>query len=231
MLAREIMTTDVVTVRLGTPVREIAALLSKRQFSGVPVAHEDGRLLGIVSESDLIHHAAIKAEPKGKWWLDSLSDPDAIAAAYAKSHGRTAADVMARHVATIADDATLEDVAEVLGTHNIKRVPVMREGRLVGIITRSDLVRALAKAKSDQVAAPLGNAAVQKAILQGMAEQLWLDASYVNVLVKDHVIELRGYIASTDQRHALQVLAGGIDQSRKINDELEIGLPIVSDFT
>lgn len=230
MLAHEVMTTSVVTVQPDTPVREIAALLSKHGFSGVPVAQEDGRLLGIVSESDLIRHEAIDAEPKGKWWLEGLSDPDAIARTYAKAHGRTASDVMTRHVATIADDATIENVAEVLGSHDIKRVPVMHEGRLVGIITRSDLVRALAKSKSAHFATPIDSGSVQKAILERMSQEPWLDASYVNVLVKQEVVELRGYIASADQGHALQVLVGEIDPSLKVDNRLEIGLPIASDF-
>ena len=123
MRARDIMTTSVLTARLNTPIREIAELLSKRHFSGLPVVDSDGRLLGIVSEGDLIHHSAIGADPKGKWWLDSLADPDAIARAYSKAHGQTAGDVMVRHVATISDEADLEAVATTLEARWHQRNP------------------------------------------------------------------------------------------------------------
>ena len=230
MRARDIMTTSVVTTRPNTSIREIAELLSRRHFSGLPVVDAEGRLLGIVSEGDLIHHSAIGADPKGKWWLDSLAEPDAIARVYSKAHGHTAGDVMVRHVATISDEADLEAVAATLDTHGIKRIPVIRDGRLVGIITRGDLVRALAHANPDGAGAHRDDAAVQKGILGKMAEQSWLDTSYVNVQVREDVVELGGFIASEDQRHSLHVLVGEASPSRKIDDKLEIGLPMVSDF-
>jgi CBS-domain-containing membrane protein len=230
MRARDIMTTSVVTTRPDSSIRDIAVLLSRRQFSGLPVVDAEGRLLGIVSEGDLIHHSAIGADPKGKWWLASLSDPDAIARAYSKAHGQTAGDVMVRHVATISDEADLEAVAATLDTHGIKRIPVIRDGRLVGIITRSDLVHALAYANPAGVGARRDNAAVQKEILGKMAEQSWLDASYVNVQVREDIVELGGFIASEDQRQALHVLVREASPSRKLDDKLKIGLPMVSDF-
>ena len=230
MLARQIMSTPVVTVKPDATVLEIATSLSRRRISGVPVTTKDGRLLGIVSEGDLIHHTAIEADPKGKWWLTSFADADAIARVYAKAHGRTAADLMVRHVATIADDATLEEVAKALDTHGIKRLPVMAEGRLVGIITRGDLVRAIANSGKKSAEARLDNAGVQRAILGKLVEQSWLDAGYINVSVTNDVIELRGYIASGDQRQALQVLVGELDSSRRVDNRVEIGLPIVSEF-
>jgi CBS domain-containing protein len=231
MLARQIMSTPVVTVKPDATVVEIATSLSKRRISGVPVTTNEGQLLGIVSEGDLIRHTAIEADPKGKWWLASLAHPDDIARAYSKAHGRTAADLMVRHVATIADDATLEEVAKALDAHGIKRLPVMSKGRLVGIITRGDLVHAIAAIGKKSVATHLDNAAAQKAILGNLAEQPWLDTSYINISVQDDAVELRGYIASGDQQQALQVLVGEIDPSRRVDNKVEIGLPKVSDFS
>ena len=184
-----------------------------------------------MSEGDLIHHAAIGAEPKGKWWLASLANPDAIARAYAKAHGRRASDVMTRHVATISDEAELSAVAAAFDAQGVKRLPVSRDGHLAGVITRSDLIRALASADASGDAVHRENATVQKAILDKLAEQAWLDGSYVNVQVGSTSVELRGSVASEDQRQALHAIVSEAGASRQIDDKLAIGVPVVSEFT
>lgn len=231
MRARDIMTTPVVTIGPDTSIAEIAALLSEHGFSGVPVVDAKGALIGIVSEGDLIHHAAIGAEPKGKWWLASLANPDAIARAYAKAHGRRASNVMTRRVATISDEAELSAVAAAFDAQGVKRLPVSRDGHLAGVITRSDLIRALASADASGDAVHRENATVQKAILDKLAEQAWLDGSYVNVQVGSTSVELRGLVASEDQRQALHAIVSEAGASRQIDDKLAIGVPVVSEFT
>lgn len=228
MLAREIMTSPVKTVALTTPVAEIAGLLAKSNISGVPVVDKKGGLLGIVSEADLMRHAAPGSVAE-KWWLAGLSNADEAARVFAKAHGRIAADVMTRHVATVQHDATIAEVAEALTSHGVKRLPVMRDGTLAGIITRRDLVRALAKS-GPRPTATLGNAHLQRALLERMAQERWLDASYIAVVVRDDVVELGGYVASADQKRAVEALVGELDQKRRLVNRLEIGLPLVSDF-
>ena len=137
---------------------------------------------------------------------------------------------MVRHVATIADDATLEEVAKALDAHGVKRLPVMSEGRLVGIITRGDLVHAIADVGKKSAETHLNNAGAQKAILGKLSEQSWLDAGYISVSVGDDAVQLRGFIASGDQRQALEILVGEVDPSRKVDNRVEIGLPTVNDF-
>lgn len=229
MLAREIMTSPVTTIGLKTPAREIAAVLAKANISGVPVVDAKGRLLGIVSEADLMRHLAHEGGPAAKWWLSSLAHPDGMARDFAKAHGRTAADLMTRHVASIRADATLSDIADAFVVHGVKRLPVLHGGTLVGIITRRDLIGAMAKVGTPG-AATMGNATLQRALLERMAKEGWLDASYINVLVRDDAIELTGFVPSADQKRALEVLASEIDSKRRIVDKLEIGLPLVSDF-
>lgn len=228
MLAREIMTSPVKTITLTTPVAEIAGQLAKANISGVPVVDKKGGLLGIVSEADLLRHVA-QGSVAEKWWLAGLSNADEAARLFAKAHGRIAADVMTRHVATVQHDATLAEVAEALTSHGVKRLPVMRDGVLAGIITRRDLVRAFAKSGA-QPAVTLGNAHLQRALLERMAQERWLDASYISVLVRDEAVDLSGYVASADQRRAVEALVGDLDQRRKLVNKLEIGLPLVSDF-
>ena len=134
MKAQDVMTREVATVRPETSVREIAALMMEKNISGVPVVSNDGAIVGIVSEGDLLHRAEVGTERKHKWWFQIFADSDAAAREYAKSHGFSARDVMSRYVISVRDDADLRDVADILDSHHIKRVPVLHDGRLVGII-------------------------------------------------------------------------------------------------
>src|SRR5215213_1221626 len=148
LTAADVMTTDVVTVAPDTPVRDVAELLYTRHISGVPVVEHD-RVIGIVSEGDLIGHVAAVGEPRRSWWLSLFSDESLSARDYAKTHGRTARDVMTASVITVDETATLAQIAKTLERHRIKRVPVVRNGRLVGIVTRGNLLQGLATLKPE----------------------------------------------------------------------------------
>ena len=153
MRAMDVMTTGVITVDPDTSVQAIATLLSERGISGVPVVDAADRLLGIVSEGDLLHRVETGTERltrrRRSWWLDTIASDQELARDYVKSHGRTAKDVMTREVISVTDTTDLAEVAMLLETKRIKRVPVLHEGKLVGIVSRANLVRALAVTKSD----------------------------------------------------------------------------------
>jgi CBS domain-containing protein len=144
----DIMTTEVITVALMTSVQEVAKLLSERGISGVPVVDADNQMVGILSEGDLLHRAETGTERvperQRSWWLETLASN--LARDYVKAHARTAQDVMTRDVVSVYETTPLADVATLLETKRIKRVPVLRAGKLVGIVSRANLVRALAAA-------------------------------------------------------------------------------------
>jgi CBS domain-containing protein len=162
MKAHDIMTRDVTTVSPDTSVRDIAALMMEKHISGVPVLTNNGKIIGMVSQSDLLHRAELGTERKHKWWFRTFADSNALAREYAKAHGLKAHDIMSRYVVAVRDDAELRDVADILDSHRIKRVPVVQEGRLVGIITRGDLVRALSQVQISKAAKKIDNAALHK---------------------------------------------------------------------
>ncbi|MDX2155275.1 MAG: CBS domain-containing protein [Hyphomicrobiaceae bacterium] len=223
MKASEIMTKTVVTVTPDTHVKEIAALMSKSRISGVPVVAADGSLIGILSESDLLHRAETGTEIKRKWWLGAFVDADSLAREYAKSHGLKAEDIMSRSVVTVSADAELGQVAELLERKKLKRVPVVSGGKLVGIITRGDLVRALAHSMSGKAATAVGDAELSKAIDKRMREVAWLNASYVNVAVTGGVAEINGLLPSADQRRALRILVEETPGVTRVVDNLRVG--------
>lgn len=147
--ASEIMTSPVTTVSPHTGVQEIARLLSERGISAVPVIEANGDLAGLVSEEDLIRPFRESARLRRDWWLDILAAGETLSQQfvdYVRRDTRTAADVMVRDVVTADERATLPQIAEMMVTHHVKRIPILRGGRLVGIVSRPDLVRSLARA-------------------------------------------------------------------------------------
>ena len=222
MNAQEAMTRDVVTVRPHTTVGEIADLLVRHRISAVPVVSDDNRVVGIVSQTDLGHRSETGTEKRRKWWLDIFADSDTKAREYIKSHGLKAEDVMSRIVVSVSKDASLSEVADVLDTHRIRQVPVMDGGKLVGMISRADLVRKLAEVKVAAPAARPDGGALQKAIWDEIKAQSWLRSAYVNLAVKDGVVELYGAVGSDEQRHALRVLVEAVSGVRKVEDKVTL---------
>ena len=147
LTAADVMTSDVITVTPDTSVREIAKLMYTKHISGVPVIDLEKRVIGIVGEGDLLGHAEVAGERRRTWWFDAFVDSNALARDYIKTHGRIAADVMTPTVISVAPTASIAEIAKILQRHRIKRVLVIDGGNLVGIVTRSDLLRALAAAE------------------------------------------------------------------------------------
>jgi CBS domain-containing protein len=221
MKAREIMTSDVITAAPDTPVGQIASLLLENRISAVPVIDYDRHIVGIVSEGDLMRRAETGTERPRSWWLELITDVETLARDYAKTHGRRAVDVMTRHVVSVTEDTDVGDIANLLETRSIKRVPVVREGKLVGIVSRADLLRAVALAQP-----PAGRAeatddrALHDAILKRIGAESWANDVMVNVVVSGGNVELWGFVKSDEQRDALRVLVEGVPGVRAVRDQL-----------
>ena len=152
MNARDVMSEPVVTVHPDTPTREIARLLLDKHISAVPVVDDDGAAVGIVSEGDLIRPERAAHAARRQSWLEMLAEGEPIArelVAWLHSQHHTARAVMSAPAITVGEDTELGEIARVLVTHRIKRVPVVRDGRVIGIVARDDLLRALAASKAD----------------------------------------------------------------------------------
>ena len=149
-----------------------------------------------------------------------------MAREYAKAHGLKAHDIMSRYVVSVRDDAELRDVADILDSHRIKRVPVVQEGRLVGIITRGDLVRALSQVQISKAAKKIDNAALHKTLHDRIRTQSWINDSYINLTVNDGVVELWGFVVTTDQHSALRALVEETDGVSRVEDKLSVAGPL-----
>ena len=199
MRAVDVMTTEVITVDPDTSVQALAALLSERGISGVPVVDAENRVVGIVSEGDLLHRVETGTEPRPErrtgrrrsWWLDTIAADRQLARDYVKSHGRVVRDIMTRDVVSVSDTTELADIAILLETKRIKRVPVVRDGRLAGIVSRANLVRALATTKSEP--APIvdpGDRAISDQLLAELRGKNWVDISSADIIVRDRVVHI-----------------------------------------
>ncbi len=222
MKARDIMTTDVVTVAPDTPVTRIASLLLQHRISAVPVTSER-IVLGIVSEGDLMHRPENGTERARSWWLETFTDTETLARDFAKSHGRRAVDVMTRHIVSVTEDTDAGEIADLLDSRRIKRVPVVREGRLVGIVSRADLLRALIAGRS----APAPGRAtddrgLHDAILKRARAEPWADILMLNVVVRGGDVELWGIVSSEEQSNAMRVLAESVAGVRSVRDNLKV---------
>ena len=220
MRAVDIMTTDVVTVGPDTPVTELAALLAERGISGVPVVDRE-RVVGIVSEGDLLHRAETGTERRRQRrrfrWFDQR--PDEEARDYIKSHGRTVNDIMTRDVISVSETADLAEVAELMETRRIKRVPVLRDGTLVGIISRANLVRALASMGAQPATATeTDDRTIRRKLLAELSGRNWVDLWAEDIVVKDGIVHFWLIDRPEDERRALRLAAENIPGVRGVEE-------------
>lgn len=222
MKASDIMTRPVVTVAPDTPVQRIAALLLERRISAVPVTHE-GSVVGIVSEGDLMQRPENATERGHSWWLETFTDSETLARDYAKTHGRRAIDVMTRPVISIGEETEIGEIARLLDARRIKRVPVVREGKLVGIVSRADLLRALvASWPAPMRAAEASDRDLHDEILRRARAEPWSDVLMLTVAVHSGEVDLSGVVPSEDQRHALRVLVESVPGVKSVHDRVTV---------
>lgn len=215
MQASDIMSINVCSAGPDTLINEIARKLCDRGISAIPIVDRDNRVLGIVSEGDLLRRIELGTMKKPKWTDIFLGD-DNLARDYVKSHGRTAKDVMTHPAIVVQEDTDLAEIASLLESRRIKRVPVVRDGKLIGVVSRSDIVRGLiVAAKSWNRSRRPDERKIRTAILDEINRLPFAHASYINVVVDDGEVHLWGNVESAEQRAAIRVIAenaGGVTQ-------------------
>lgn len=224
LLARDVMTSTLITVPPDMPVNEIAGLLLENRISAVPVVEASGRIIGIVSESDLLRRADAQTERRRSPWLELLLDRNVAAADFVKTHGTHAHDVMSRDVVTVTPETELADIASLLERRRIKRVPVVDgDGKLVGIVSRANLLQGLVA--HPRVALPQDVQARDAEIRSRLDEVLrdvpGVDLRRINTVVKDGVVFLWGAVKSDNQRRALTVAAESVPGLVRVEDKLQ----------
>ena len=221
MRAMDIMTSEVITVEENATVQAAAELMAEHGISALPVVDKDTRVIGIVSEGDLLHRAETATEQRRSWWLEIMTSTNQLAGEYIKSHSAKVTDVMTRDVISVTDATPVADIAVLLETHRIKRVPVLRDGRLAGIVSRANLVRALAMTINERASSTeADDQYIRNKLLAELKAQKWAEVSPANVTVKDGVVHLWSSYLSEQEKRALVVAAENIPGVRRVEDHM-----------
>ena len=230
MKAADLMITNVISVGPDTSVQEVARILLEERISAVPVVGRNGQLLGIVSEGDLMRRAEAGTGRTRSWWSAFFTrrevratKREALATEFVKEHSRKVTDVMTRDVVTAAPDASLSTIANLLETNAIKRVPIVQQGKVVGIVSRANLLQALASLdKEADVTTQVDDAKIRRGVLAQLKVEPWTRPALINVIVQDGTVDLWGVVASTSEKTAVRVAAEVVPGVRVVNDHLVV---------
>jgi CBS domain-containing protein len=218
MQVRDVMTPSVISVRADESIFKAARLMLQNRISGLPVVDAKGELVGIVTEGDFLRRGEIGTSRQRPKWLEFLVGPGRLANEYVHQSGRKVADVMTRDPLTVGEDESLETVVGLMERRRIKRLPVMRDGRMVGIISRANLMHALASLAREMPTTTTDDAAIRDGILAALADHHW--AFGVNVVVKDGVAEIWGTIMDERERKGCVVAVENVPGVKQVHDHL-----------
>lgn len=220
MQASDIMTPDVVSIISTATVFEAADLMAKHHVSGLPVVDETGNLVGLISEGDLLHRVETgTGKPQRSWLAEFLYSTRKLAAEYLKEHAVKVSDIMTENVISVPPATPLAEVADLLERHRIKRVPVVADGKVLGIVSRSNLVAALARAVQAGTETLASDEAIRQEVLHALDGHRWAMPAE-QVVVKDGVVHLWGTVTSEEARKAICVCAGRVAGVKGIEDHL-----------
>src|SRR5215470_9507530 len=220
MKAVDVMTREIVSVAPDASVLEAVRLMLQRRISGLPVIDAAGSLQGIVTEGDFLRRVETGTERKRSRFIEFLLGPGRLATEYVHASGRKVSEVMTPDVHTVTEDAPLEQVVHLMERHRVKRIPVVRGDQVVGIVTRANLMRALASLALAEQPAAADDAAIRERLLAELNKERWAPVGLMDVVVKDGVVKLSGALTDERQRQAIRVAAENIPGVAKVEDHL-----------
>jgi CBS-domain-containing membrane protein len=218
MQIRDVMTLKVISIGAEELIIKAARLMLQNRISGLPVVDKEGALVGMVTEGDFLRRGELGTQRRRPKWLEFIVGPGKLAQEYVHTSGRKVKDIMTRNPWTIRDDDSLEAVVEMMERHHIKRLPVTHGGRMVGIVSRANLLHALASLARDMPAPAGGDSSIRASIMAAIAKLEW--APRVNVIVKDGIAELHGVITDDRERQGLIVAAENVAGVKEVHDHL-----------
>lgn len=220
MIVADVMTRNCITIGPEATVEEAVNLMLSRHISGLFVVNKGGALAGVLTEGDLLRRDELGTERHRPWWLRMLASPARQAQDFTHANGRHVRDVMTEDVLSIAQDAPLEDVVATMEKHRIKRLPVTADGRVVGVVSRADLLRALIGRVHPVEPQDTDDRSIRTAILNALEAQSWAPLTTLNVTVAEGVVDLWGTITNDQERHGIRVIAENTQGVKAVRDHL-----------
>lgn len=218
MQAKDVMTAEVITADPNDTVADLAKKLLDHGISAVPVVDGD-KLVGVVSEGDLVSRAEIGTDSHHRsWWLQLFTSESKLANEYVKSHAHKVSDVMSKDVVTVNEDSDLSDVAHLLEKNQIKRVPVVKGGKLVGVVSRADILRKLAAHEENPLKTTPDDTALRDKVVKEIRSHGWANPIAFNATVTEGVVDLWGIYRTNEERDAARVAAESVDGVKKVQD-------------
>jgi CBS domain-containing protein len=218
MRVKDVMTTNVICIGADEPVLKAARLMLQNRISGLPVIDNEGELVGIVTEGDFLRRSELGTQRQRPKWLEFIVGPGRLAQEYTHTAGRRVEEIMTADPRTIGADETLEAVVQAMERYHVKRLPVTKAARVVGIVSRANLMHALASLARDVPAPAAGDVAIREQILAAIGKQHW--APRINVIVNAGVAELHGVITDDRERAGLIVAAENVPGVKQVRDHL-----------
>jgi CBS domain-containing protein len=220
MKAADVMTRQVITVEADAPITKAVRLMLQNRISGLPVVDSMGKLVGIVTEGDFLRRTETGTEKRRPRWHEFLLGPGRLASEYARAHARRVEEVMTADVATVTEDTRVDEIVRLMEQRHVKRVPVVQDGKIVGIVSRANLLRALAGLMAEIPPATVDDTALRERILADLDKQQWAPRAGIDVTVRNGVVELWGAILDERERLALCVAAENVPGVKAVQDHL-----------
>jgi len=218
MQVKDIMTHNVISVATNETVRKAAQLMLQNRISGLPVVNQKGELVGIVTEGDFLRRSEIGTQRRRPKWLEFIAGPGKLAEEYVHSSGRKVEEIMTPEPYCVSEDDSLETVVTAMERHHVKRLPVLSNGKMIGIVSRANLMHALASLDREGGESVGSDWSIRNQILAALGKQHW--APNVNVVVRNGVVEMWGVITDDRERQGLIVLVENVPGVKEVHDHL-----------
>jgi CBS domain-containing protein len=220
MIAKDVMTTDVISIDPDSTVLQAARLMLQHRISGLPVIDKSGNLVGVLSEGDFLRRRETATQKRHSRWLEFLMGPGRMAVEYSHSHGSKVCEVMTCDVHSIVETMPLDDVVELMERCRIKRVPVLRGNKVIGIVARANIMHAMVSLARKSPPTDAADSAIRERLLAELQTEKWTPLAMTNVVVRDGTVELWGVVVDDREREALKVMAENIPGVKAVHDHM-----------
>ena len=226
MKVADVMTYRVISVTPDVGVAEAARLMLQASISGLPVVDRSGMMVGIVTEGDFLRRAETGTSKRRARWLEFFMSPGKLAEEYSRSHGRKVSEIMTPEPLCVGEETTLESAVELMERHRIKRLPVLRDGKPVGMLSRANLLRGLVDSDRKTKSSTAADWAIREQISTELHKHAWAPVYGLDVKIRNGSVDLYGTILDERERKAIIIAVENIPGVKEVRDHIALIEPM-----